>query len=200
MPAPLLAPLLSVFGKQAGKKALFSGKSGKSGKSGMFGKSGKSGLSLDTFRTNVVKNAPSKSQTNWILIISIIAFVFSALVFLTYTLIEDFDGGMSRPRIAKSNNISKREKYLINKRTTEYIFGRNVPQHCQRGHCQVNSKVLLEGFNGVKAFSPDPFETIPSLKILRVPKETNYSAIKGRAHTKIDNKDNKKQLKYNLLF
>jgi hypothetical protein len=178
MPAPLLAPLLSVFGKQSGKKALFSGKRGKT--PGL-------GLSMDTFRTNVVK--PSKSQTNWILIISIISFVFAVLVFLTYSLIEDFDGGLSRPKISKSKNISKKEKALINKRTNKYIFGRNV-----------NSVVLFEGFNdpsGEKAFSPDPFETIPYIKAL--PQETNYSAIKGRAHTKIDKKDNKKQLKYNLL-
>jgi hypothetical protein len=181
MPAPLLAPLLSVFGKQSAKKALFRGKS----------KSGGLGLSMDTFRTNVVKNAPSKSQTNWILIISIIAFVFAVLVFLTYSLIEDFDGGMPRPKISKSKNISKKEKALINKRTTEYIFGRNV-----------GTKVLFEDFivpSEKKAFSPDPFETIPYIKALRVPQETNYSAIKGRAHTKIDKKDNKKQLTYNLL-
>jgi hypothetical protein len=174
MPLPLVAPLISVFGKKGVKKVLFSGKSGKSGK---------------TPGLNIVK--PSKSQTNWILIISIIAFVFAVLVFLTYSLIEDFDGGMSRPKISKSKNISKKEKALINKRTNEYTFGRNV-----------KPVVLLEGFidqSGKKAFSPDPFETIPYIKALRVPQETNYSAIKGRAHTKIDKKDNDKQLKYNLL-
>jgi hypothetical protein len=186
MPAPLLAaPLLKMFAK----KKLMSSLSGSSGSSG------NSGLSMGTFRNNVVKNAPSKSQTNWILIISIIAFVFAVLVFLTYSLIEDFDGGLSRPKISKSKNISKKEKALINKRTNEYIFGRNVNS--------IGTKVLFEGFNdpsGKKAFSPDPFETIPYIKALRVPQETNYSAIKGRAHTKIDKKDNKKQLKYNLLF
>ena len=192
MPNPaLLAPLMGLFGKKQAKKSLFSSfSSGKSGKSGGFG------LSMDTFRTNVVKNAPSKSQTNWILIISIIVFTLAVLLFLTYSLIEDFDGVMPRPKITKSKNISKREKALINKRTNEYIFGRNnVAQHGTK---------VFEGFKsevsrGKKAFSPDPFETIPTLKVLRVQKETNYSAIKGRAHSKVDVKDNKKQLKYNLL-
>jgi hypothetical protein len=148
MPAVVFAPVLaSMFGKQAAKKSLFSS----------FGKRAPKKSSVEL---------PSKSQTRWILIIVIIVFVFSGVVFLTYNLIEDFEG----------NSKSKKIKTLINKKTNEYTFGR-------------------EGFSGSE---PEPFNTKKSLKGLNYPIETNYSEIERRSHTKRDNIDNKKKVKYNL--
>jgi hypothetical protein len=109
-------PLIAPFAKKVGM-SMFTNKllGSKKGKSGSGGKGIPDlGFSMNTFRNNVVDNAPSKSQTNWILIISIIVFVFIGLVVLTYTLIENFEGDTK----------SKKTKNSINKRYNEYVFGK----------------------------------------------------------------------------
>jgi hypothetical protein len=117
MPAPALIPVIAPLLKMFGKKSLMR-------KSG--GKMGGLGLSMDTFKSNAKAIAPSKSQTNWILIVSIIVFFFMGMVFLTYTLLEDFDGSIGSKatrKVTKSKRKSRKTKQQINKRYNQYVFG-----------------------------------------------------------------------------